>query len=83
MLKTFFARSFSTIVLMALFCTAIFWKGTVGFTIFAVMITFLSIFTMKEVGSILKSSNIPFYTVLTSICCTGAALLTLYKGLTM
>ncbi len=81
MLKTFFARTFSTVVLMALFCTAIFWKGNVGFTIFALMIAFLCIFTIKEIGSILKSSNIPFYTVLTAVCCTVAALLTLYRGL--
>ena len=55
MLKTFLARSFSSIVLLQLFCTAIFWKGPVGYSIFALLVILMCIQTMREVGSILKN----------------------------
>ena len=69
MWKTLLARSFSTIVLLSLFCLAIFEKGKIGFSVFLLLVFLLCILTFKEIGDILKKSEIPFYPFFTGLGC--------------
>ena len=58
-MKTFLRRTFSTVILLFLFCASIFWKGTPGTVIFGVLAILLSFFSLREFTVILKKADVP------------------------
>lgn len=56
-MKTFLHRSFSTIILLTLFFTAIFEKGMIGKSVFGLLVILLSFFSVREFTTILRGSE--------------------------
>ena len=66
-MKTFFKRTFSTILLLSLLAGSIFCPAGIAKTIFALLVILLSYFAVREFTVILKQSGNPADTVLTPI----------------
>ena len=58
-MKTFLRRTFSTVILLALFFASIFWKGGPGSILFGILAILLSYFALREFTVILKKAGIP------------------------
>ncbi len=97
MLITFFKRTFSSVLLLALFFGAIFLPGKYGYYVFCALVIFLSFFSVREFTMILRKSGheadalmTPFFTTLTAVaalmgrvelCILAAALFVAHKWL--
>jgi len=79
-MKVFWARTFSTVVLLSLFCLAIFWKDG-GRYIFGLLTVLLSYFTVHEAGGMLKTANLPVHTKTVGVFCALNAAAVLSRGL--
>ena len=58
-MKTFLKRTFSTVILLTLFFTAIFNHGTLGQSVFGLLVVLLSYFSVREFTTILDGSGNP------------------------
>ncbi|MBR2427493.1 MAG: phosphatidate cytidylyltransferase [Lentisphaeria bacterium] len=76
-MKTFFKRTFSTVILLSAFLTAIFGPDNIRQYVFGVLVILLSYFSVKEFTTILKSSGNPANTIVTPVFTALTAILAL------